>query len=54
MSRLRLYDVTGYKMFSADIGVENHQIAADGGVLQWKAKFKALQADGSIIHSSIM
>ena len=25
-----VYDVTGYKMFSADIGVENHQIASDG------------------------
>ncbi len=37
-----VYDVTGYKMFSlADIGVENHQIASDGGVFaNVKAKFK--------------
>ena len=44
-----VYDVTGYKMFSADIGVENHQIASDGGVFaNVKAKFKvSTSTDGS-------
>ena len=44
-------------MFSADIGVENHQIASDGGVFaNVKAenlKFLQVQTE-VIIHSSIM
>lgn len=44
-----IYDVTGYKMFSADIGVENHQIGSDGGAFaNVKAKFKvSTSTDGS-------
>ena len=44
-----VYDVTGYKMFSADIGVENHQIASDSGTFaNVKAKFKvSTSTDGS-------
>ncbi len=44
-----VYDVTGYKMFSADIGVERHQIAAQSGTFaNVKAKFKvSTSTDGS-------